>query len=81
MPTVIIYWSPGRTDQQKADVIEHITDTLVRDGGARREDVLIIFQNIEHGDAGRAGHVLGGPVANAGSKSSNGDPAFTDREV
>ena len=55
MPTVIIYWSPGRTPNQKATVIENITNTLVNDGGARQEDVLIIFQNIESGDAGRAG--------------------------
>jgi len=59
MPTVLIYWSPGRSSQQKAEVISGITDVLVEKGGARRDDVLIIFQNIDAGDAGRAGHVLG----------------------
>jgi len=59
MPTVIVYWSPGRTDQQKADVIQDVTQTLVEKGGARREDVLIIFQEIQSGDAGRGGRVLG----------------------
>src|SRR5260370_38585803 len=54
MPTVIVYWSPGRTPNQKVTVIENITNTLVNDGGARKEDVLILFQNIESGDAGRA---------------------------
>jgi len=61
MPTVIIYWSPGRSERQKADVIHDITETLVEKGGARREDVLIIFQEIKPGDAGRGGHILGSP--------------------
>ncbi|HLY26546.1 MAG TPA: tautomerase family protein [Aggregatilineales bacterium] len=59
MPTVIIYWSPGRTEQQKGDVIRDITETLVTKGSARREDVLIIFQDIKPGDAGRAGRIIG----------------------
>jgi 4-oxalocrotonate tautomerase family enzyme len=59
MPTIVIYWSPGRTQAQKTKVIEEITETLVEHGSARREDVLIIFQNIEAGDAGRGGLVLG----------------------
>jgi 4-oxalocrotonate tautomerase family enzyme len=59
MPTVLIYWSPGRTQDQKTRVVREITDTLVEYGSARREDVLIIFQNIEAGDAGRGGEILG----------------------
>ncbi len=55
MPTVILYWSPGRSADQKQAVINGITNTLVEQGGARREDVLIIFQNIEPGDFGRGG--------------------------
>ena len=66
MPTVIVYWSPGRSSKQKASVIENITNTLVNDAGARKEDVLIIFQNIESGDAGRAGNVLGQPASLSG---------------
>jgi 4-oxalocrotonate tautomerase family enzyme len=64
MPTVILYWSPGRTDEQKKAVIEGITDVLVQKGGARQEDVLIIFQNLEHGDFGRAGKVGKPPQLN-----------------
>jgi len=63
MPTVIIYWSPGRTPSQKSRVIQAITETLVTQGGARREDVLILFQNIEAGDMGRGGQVLAPPPA------------------
>jgi phenylpyruvate tautomerase PptA (4-oxalocrotonate tautomerase family) len=74
MPTVLIYWSPGRSSQQKADVIHEITETLVERGGAKREDVLIIFQDIQPGDAGRAGQVLGNAptatVKNSQAKSS-----------
>ncbi|NDJ61004.1 MAG: 4-oxalocrotonate tautomerase family protein [Chloroflexi bacterium] len=55
MPTVIIYWSPGRSDDQKAAVISDITETLVAQGNAKREDVLVIFQEIQPGDFGRAG--------------------------
>jgi 4-oxalocrotonate tautomerase family enzyme len=59
MPTVLIYWSPGRKPEQKQRVIEEITDTLVEHGNARKEDVLVIFQDIQPGDAGRGGKVIG----------------------
>ena len=59
MPTVLIYWSPGRNPQQKQRVIEEVTATLVEHGNARREDVLIIFQDIQVGDAGRGGKIIG----------------------
>lgn len=72
MPTVIIYWSPGRSDEQKKKVIENITETLVEDGGARIEDVLVIFQNIEAGDAGRAGKIIAPPKLNV---SLDGNPS------
>jgi 4-oxalocrotonate tautomerase family enzyme len=60
MPTVLIYWSPGRSHEQKASIIEEITKTLVEHGNARREDVLVIFQDIQPGDFGRGG-VVGSP--------------------
>jgi 4-oxalocrotonate tautomerase family enzyme len=63
MPTVMLYWSPGRSDEQKQAVIEGITDVLVEKGNARREDVLVIFQNIEPGDFGRGGKVASAPKA------------------
>lgn len=56
MPTVIVYWSPGRSQEQKQRVSQRIYETLVDDGGARPEDVLVIFQNIEPGDSARPGH-------------------------
>ena len=62
MPTILIYWSPGRSQEQKAAVIREITETMVQQGGARREDVLVIFQDIQPGDAGRGGHLITPPV-------------------
>lgn len=73
MPTVIIYWSPGRSVQQKAEVIRGITDSLVDHGGARREDVLVIFQDIEPGNAGRGGVVLQPPLIAAPWTPTPGD--------
>ena len=69
MPTVIIYWSPGRTTEQKARVIHEVTEALVIHGSARREDVVILFQNIEAGDAGRGGQQLSSPTARAKSEN------------
>jgi 4-oxalocrotonate tautomerase family enzyme len=60
MPTVFVYWSPGRTPAQKEKIVEEVTETLVEHGNARREDVLIIFQDIQPGDIGRAGKVVNG---------------------
>jgi phenylpyruvate tautomerase PptA (4-oxalocrotonate tautomerase family) len=71
MPTVIIYWSPTRSDEQKRQVAQGITQTLVQEGAAKLEDVLIIFQNIEAGDAARAGRMLNGPTAHPPQEGSD----------
>jgi 4-oxalocrotonate tautomerase family enzyme len=74
MPTVVIYWSPGRSSEQKKRVIEKVTDTLVEHGSARKEDVLVIFQDIQPGDAGRGGKVIGAvEPTNSTDKSSISD--------
>jgi 4-oxalocrotonate tautomerase family enzyme len=62
MPTLILYWSAGRTQEQKATIVREITETLVEHGGARREDVLIIFQEIQPGDSGKAGVIIMPPT-------------------
>ncbi len=53
MPTVLVYWSPSRTNEEKKALAREFTKALVEHGRARTEDVLIIFQNIEEGDAFR----------------------------
>ena len=70
MPTVLIYWSPGRSREQKAAVIEDVTTALVEKAGAKREDVLVIFQDIQPGDFGR-----GGVIASATPRSSGSSDA------
>ncbi len=75
MPTVIIYWSPGRTVEQKTRVIHEVTEALVAHGGAKREDIVILFQNIEAGDAGRGGQILIPPTLRAMSESP---PSFDE---
>jgi 4-oxalocrotonate tautomerase family enzyme len=57
MPTILVYWSPGRNTTQKQQVVQRITDALVEEAGANRDDVLIIFQNIEAGDAAKGGQL------------------------
>ena len=59
MPTVMVYWSPGRTEEQNQRVARRIAQALVEDGGARPEDVLVIFQHIEPGNSARGRDLLG----------------------
>ena len=74
MPTILIYWSPGRTQEQKAAIVHEITETMVAKGGARREDVLIIFQEIQPGDSGRGGQITASPVV----KTTSADGSSPD---
>ena len=57
MPTVFVYWYEGRDSEQKQRIATRITDALVEDGNARRESILIIFQEISPDDTARAGHL------------------------
>lgn len=75
MPTVMIYWSPGRTPEQKQKIVGQITETLVADGGARREDILIIFQDITPGDSARGGKMLVPPALNTPPHDDSGKAA------
>lgn len=58
MPTIIVYWSPSRSPQEKKSVADGFIDTLIDKGNAKREDILIVFQNIEDGDAFRGASTL-----------------------
>jgi phenylpyruvate tautomerase PptA (4-oxalocrotonate tautomerase family) len=44
-----------------------MTDALVEKGNARREDVLIIFQDIQPGDSARGGVIAASAAAAEGS--------------
>ncbi len=75
MPTVIVYWSPGRTEEQKRRVAQRMAQALVEAGGARPEEVLIIFQHIEAGDSARGRDLL-----NPGESSAAQPVAENDTE-
>lgn len=81
MPTVIVYWSPGRTEQQKQRVAQRIAQALVDDGGARVDDVLIIFQHIEAGNSARGLELLALTGSEAASEPSAADNNHQDTET
>jgi|GEM_PF-1020912 len=88
MPTVLIYWSPGRTAEQKQKVVEGITQTLVSEGAANVDDVLIIFQEIQPGNAARGGTINQPPSfaatpseRSAAAPSNGADPATRSTNV
>ncbi|MBI1280673.1 MAG: hypothetical protein GC179_21295 [Anaerolineaceae bacterium] len=62
MPTVFVYWYPGRDSAQKQKIAERITDALVEDGNAKRESVLIIFEDITPDNTARAGRLQSLPA-------------------
>ena len=37
MPTVLVYWYPGRDSEQKQKIAQRMTDALIEDGNAKRE--------------------------------------------
>ena len=57
MPTVLVYWYPGRDSEQKQKVAARITDALIEDGNAKRESILIIFQDITPDNTARGGQL------------------------
>ena len=46
MPMVQITMLEGRTADQKRKIAKRITDTLVEDGSARREAIVIAFNEV-----------------------------------
>ncbi|HVU10626.1 MAG TPA: tautomerase family protein [Phototrophicaceae bacterium] len=53
MPTILVYWSEGRSQEQKTEVIDGIIDVMVERGGARSEDVVVIIQDMQPGNLRR----------------------------
>jgi 4-oxalocrotonate tautomerase len=46
MPLVQITMLEGRTTDQKRKIAQRITDTMVEEGGARREAIIIAFLEV-----------------------------------
>ena len=58
MPTIKIDWIEGRTKEQKAQVVQEITDTMVRVAGATLEKVVIIMNDLSKDNLANGGKLL-----------------------
>lgn len=71
MPTIFVYWYEGRDSEQKQRIATRITDALVEESNAKRESILIIFQEISPDDTARAGYLQSLPQP---SEQPSSDP-------
>lgn len=55
MPSVQITWVEGRTAEQKRKLAERITQALVEDGRAKRENIHVTFVDLPATDYAEAG--------------------------
>ncbi|HWQ02894.1 MAG TPA: 2-hydroxymuconate tautomerase [Candidatus Nitrosotenuis sp.] len=55
MPFVQITWVTGRSPEQKKKIVEKITDALVEDGRAKRENCHVTFVDLPPTDYAEAG--------------------------
>jgi len=55
MPYAQITWVAGRTPEQKRKIAERITEALVEEGRARRENVHVTFVDLPPTDYAEAG--------------------------
>jgi 4-oxalocrotonate tautomerase len=55
MPSVQITWVAGRTAEQKRRIAERVTQVLIDEGRAKRENVHITFHDLPATDYAEAG--------------------------
>lgn len=55
MPYVQITWVAGRTPEQKRKLAERVTQALVEDGRAKRENVQVMFVDLPPTDYAEGG--------------------------
>lgn len=55
MPVVTIAQSPGRTLEQKRDLVKKITDAFVTSYGVKPESVTIFLQDYDSSNWGKSG--------------------------
>jgi len=55
MPTIIVEWLEGRTDEQKAQLVKEITEVVSRVAKASPEAVSVIIHDNPAANTGRAG--------------------------
>ena len=55
MPSVQITWVAGRSPEQKRKIAERVTQALVEEGKAKRENVHVMFLDLPATDYAEAG--------------------------
>ena len=55
MPQVQITWGEGRTPEQKRKIAERITNVLIEDGRAKRENIHVSFPDVAPPNYAEAG--------------------------
>lgn len=55
MPHVQITWVEGRTPEQKRKIAEKVTQTLIEEGRAKRENIHVAFHDVPATDYAEAG--------------------------
>jgi 4-oxalocrotonate tautomerase len=55
MPYVQITWVAGRNPDQKRRIAERVTETLITEGGAKRENIQVTFVDLPPTDYAEAG--------------------------
>lgn len=58
MPIVQVTMLAGRTSDQKRKIAKRITDALVEDGGARREGIVIAFNEVSKESYASGGELM-----------------------
>jgi 4-oxalocrotonate tautomerase len=55
MPHVQITWVEGRTAEQKRKIAEKVTQTLIEEGRAKRENIHVSFHDVPAANYAEAG--------------------------
>ena len=55
MPHVQITWVEGRTPEQKRKIAERVTQVLIEDGSAKRENIHVAFHDVPPANYAEAG--------------------------
>jgi 4-oxalocrotonate tautomerase len=55
MPHVQIIWVEGRTPEQKRKIAERVTNVLIEDGKAKRENIHVSFHDVPSTNYSEAG--------------------------
>jgi 4-oxalocrotonate tautomerase len=58
MPLVQITMLQGRTADQKRKVVKRITDAMVEEAGARRESIVVVFNEVSKESYATGGELM-----------------------